>query len=441
MGWSARRWGTIVLVGILASGSIWVAWRSRNAWRARRAMTEVRDEVEAGRHASAARKLTAFLAERPNSDEAAYLLGNSEKARGRDRQAAEAWARVPPDSPFAPRAIQRLMELEVAKGRLAAAEQLVTEAMSDPRIDGSAVSLCLGPIFWIEGRAEESARWVERRWAYLNQRGEGASEKAIDLVRLHIDLWRAPLPVDVVRDRLETLGRLAPGDDRVWLGKANLAIRTRSYDEAERWLDACLRLRPDDVPVWCSRLDWAVAANRVTQAREAMKHLPLDSSSPAQVSRLAAWLAARRGDRATENEALNRLIAIDPTEFTALDRLDELAVERGEPARAKALQDQKVEIERLRARYHKLYQRNQPRRDAAEMARLAELLGLRFEARAFKTLAIAVRPDRGDLRRDLVTLDQRDRTIDQAGRTLAQALAADLTAPGRRSASENSDDP
>ena len=42
------------------------------------------EEVEAGRHATAARMLTAFLAERPGSDEAAYLLGTCEKAAGRD---------------------------------------------------------------------------------------------------------------------------------------------------------------------------------------------------------------------------------------------------------------------------------------------------------------------------------------------------------------------
>jgi hypothetical protein len=41
------------------------------------------------------------------------------------------------------------------------------------------------------------------------------------------------------------------------------------------------------------------------------------------------------------------------------------------------------------------------------------------------TLALAARPDRDDLPRDPATLDQPDRTVDQAGRTLAEALAAD----------------
>ena len=127
---------------------------------------------------------------------------------------------------------------------------------------------------------------------------------------------------------------MAPDDDRVWLGKANLAIRAGSYDEAARWLDACLRRRPEDVPVWRARLDWAVATNRVAEAREAAEHLPAEESTPAQVHRLAAWFAARRGDVESERRALERLIAADPADFAALDRLAELADRDGQPDRA-----------------------------------------------------------------------------------------------------------
>ncbi len=415
----------IVLLAVIVGGPLWGVWRSCNVRRARRALADVKEDVQAGRHATAARKLIAFLADRPDADEAAYLLGTCEKARGRDRAAAEAWARVPPGSRFAPRAIQRLMELEVDGGRFAAAEQLIKRAMDDPRIDASALPLYLGPVYWLQGRIEDAERSIEARWGYCNQRGEGASEKAVDLVRLHIELRRSPLPVEAVRAALEQAGRLTPEDDRVWLGKANLAIRAGWYDQAERWLVACLRCRPGDVPVWRARLNWAVATSRVTEAREALKHLPVEESTPAQVPRLAAWLAARRGDCASERRALERLIAADPVDFAALDRLAVLAVEQGQPTRAAELRHQKTEIDPLQARYQKLYQRNQPLRDAAEMARLAARLGRRFEARAFETLAVVVDPDCDDLRRDLARLDRRDRTIDEAGRTLAEVLAAE----------------
>jgi enediyne biosynthesis protein E4 len=425
MSQGARRWSLNVMLAVIVGGLLWGAWRSWNYRRSRRAMAEAREEVQAGRHATAARQLTAFLAEWPESDEAAYLLGTSEKAQGRDRAAAEAWARVPAGSPFAPRAIQHLMELEIEGGRFAAAEQLIKRAMDDPRNDVSALPLYLGPIYWLQGRIRDAEQSIEARWAFLNERGEGASEKAIDLVRLHIELERSPLPVEQVRAGLEEAGRMAPEDDRVWLGKANLAIRTGLYDQAERWLVACLRRRPGDIPVWLSRLNGAVATNRVSEAREALTHLPVDGSTSAQVPRLAAWLAARRADRDSERRALERVIAADPADFAALDRLALLAVEQGQTSHAVELRRRKTEIEPLQARYQKLYLRNQPVRDAAEMAQLAKRLGRRFEARAFNILAVAVSPDRDDLRRDLDRLDRHDRTIDEAGRTLAEVLAAE----------------
>jgi hypothetical protein len=105
-----------------------------------------------------------------------------------------------------------------------------------------------------------------------------------------------------------------------------------------------------------------------------------------------------------------------------------LAVQGGQPAQAALLRDQKAEIDGLTARYHRLYQRNQPIRDAMEMARLAEQLGRWFEARAFLTVATAVDPGRDALRREVARRGQRARTIPGTGRTLAEVLAADLEA-------------
>jgi tetratricopeptide (TPR) repeat protein len=248
------------------------------------------------------------------------------------------------------------------------------------------------------------------------------------LVRLHLELHWKPVPIEAARSFLDQSERLAPQDDRVWLGKANLAMRVGAYDEAAQWLAACLRRRPEDVPVWRARLDWAVATNRVPDAGDAMKHLPGQESSPAQVQRLTAWLAARRGDRGAERRALERLVAVDPADATAWDRLAELAVLEGQPARAAELRGKTAEIDQLTARYHKLSQRNQPTRDAAEMARLAEQLGLGFEARAFLTVAAAVDPGRDQLRHELAQREPRGRTVDVAARTLADVLAAELEA-------------
>ena len=57
------------------------------------------------------------------------------------------------------------------------------------------------------------------------------------------------------------------------------------------------------------------------------------------------------------------------------------------------------------------------------MARLAERLGRRFEARGFLTLAISEDPEREDLRRDLRRMNQSSATVVEDGRTLAEVLA------------------
>ena len=186
----ARRRGLIVVLAVVAVGLLWGGWSAWEIRRDRKDMADVREEIRAGRHGTAARKLMAILDREPDWDEAAYLLGTCSKARGREKAAAEAWARVPPDSPFAPRAIQGLVELEVEGGRFADAERLVERAMNDPRIDGSGLPLYLGPIYTLQGRIEDAERSVEARWTHLNEHGEGASEKAINLVRLHRELRR-----------------------------------------------------------------------------------------------------------------------------------------------------------------------------------------------------------------------------------------------------------
>ncbi len=421
-----RRWRPILLLAAIAAGVTWGGWRAWDVRRHRRALAEVQEDMDHGRHGTATRKLVALLARWPDSDEALYLLGACERERRRIEAADQAWGRVPPGSPFAARAIQGRLQLQMERGRQADAERIVQAALEDPRIESSGLPILLGPLYCYQGRLEEALRLIEARWDDLDRAGEGDSGEAINLVRAHIGLQQTPVSIAVIRSTLDQAGRLAPEDDRVWLGKANLAIRVGAYDEAARWLESCLRRRPADLPVWRARLDWALATNRVPEVQEALKHLPVEGSTPALVERLAAWLAARRGDDTAERRALERLVAADPAAFAAWDRLAELALWEGQPTRVSELRRQKVDVEQLTARYHELYQRNQPIRDAVTMSHLAEQLGRRFEARAFLTVATAAAPDRHDLRRDLARLRRTDRIIDPTGRTLADVIGAGL---------------
>ncbi len=336
----------------------------------------------------------ALSAWKPDSDEAAYLLGVCEKARGQAQAASQAWERVPPGSPFAARAIQGRMELLIERGRLADAETLITQAMSDPRIDGSGLRLFLGLVYSLQGRVEEGERVIEACWDRLNEAGEGASELAILLVRLHIQLRRETPPVEAVRSFLDQVTRSAPEDDRGWLGKAKLAIRVgivrRGRPLARSLFTAASRRYPglarpaglgdgDPSPRRCAAGAGAFAGRGVNFGR----------------GRAIDGLARRtsRRSRLGAASALERLIAVDPTDFVAFDRLVAIAEKRGKADRAGELRRKKTEIDRLLARYEKLDKRNQTIRDAREMASLAERLGRRFEAKVFLTIAIATDPN------------------------------------------------
>ena len=381
-----RRWVLLsLLCGVALVSGGWAWWTDH---RYQETMEEIEPDILAGRHAIACRKLDKLLSWKTDSNGGiVYLLGSCELARGKTKAAAEAWARVVPGSAFSERAIRGRARLFREAGQYAAAEQLINDAALDPRNDRTALLVLLVPMFSDQGRINEAERLIENHWEHLNALGEGALEPAIKLVRQHVELGTKPAPVETIRATLEQASKLAPDDDRVWLGRANLAIRTGAYDEAERWLDACQRRRPDDVPVWIARLHWAIATKRIDVVKQALTHIPATHSNPAQLCRVNAWLAAQQGDVVAERQQLEFLVAADPAEATALDRLAELAAKDGQPVRAAEIQRKKADIGQALARYRKLHDRKQPIRDAVELARLAEQLGRRFEARVLHAIA------------------------------------------------------
>jgi len=370
-------------------------------------MEEIESEVMAGRYAIACRNIERLLSWKADaSGGITYLLGSCELARGRPQVARDTWKRVVPGSAFWEKAIRGRVRLFQESGQYTAAEQLINDAAEYRRSDRTAVRVQLVPMFTELGRIDEAERLIEDRWEHDNGLGEGALEPAIKLLRQHIELTGKSTPVETVRAVLDRAVRLAPEDDRVWLGQANLAIRTGAYEEAGRLLHACQQRRPDDVPVWRACLNWGIATKRIDVVQEAMTHLPLETLEPSQLHRLNAWLASLRGDGALEHQELEHLLVADPADLTALDRLTQMAEADGKPDRAAELRRKKGEISRLSARYEKLYERKQPIRDALEMAKLAEQLGRIFEARGFLTIALADDPYREDPRRDLNRLSQ-----------------------------------
>jgi enediyne biosynthesis protein E4 len=423
MSQGANRWRPALLLVLATAGLIWGGWKWSQAWRYRNAMARIEEELELGFLSTARKDLVELQKRYPGKDQVAFLLGSCEKALGRPEEAALAWAKVPRDSTFAFHALEGRVELALELGRLSEAEQLVIKTCEDSPITGEDPMILLGAIYCQQGRVNEAMRLIEALWRRHDQAGVAASETAINQLWLYIQLQSNPVGDDTIRTILERAGQVAPDDDRVWLWKAKLAIRTRSYDEAATWIDQCLKRRPNDVAVWRTRLDWAVATNRLEVARAALKYLPAAEFTAAQVEKLAAWFGVQSGDDDAERRSLERLIVADPTDVAAFDRLIELCVKNGQSDVADALRGRKVEIARLVSRYQKLFKRHQPRRDAAEMGRLAEQLGRPFEARAFLTLALAGAPERPESRGALARLAHSGETTIDSTRTLDDVLA------------------
>ena len=188
---SRRRWLAAVVFFVLA-GVAWVGWTWWTVRRYRSSMAEIDAAMAAGRFGLAARNLENLLAWNPSADEAAYALGICEQARGRTREADQAWARVSPGSAFTQRAILARLRLFHDTGRLAAAEQVVIDAANDPRNDGTDLLVLLVPIYSQIGRSGDAEQLVANRWEHLYAQGEATPEQSIKLVRVHMDLtWKA----------------------------------------------------------------------------------------------------------------------------------------------------------------------------------------------------------------------------------------------------------
>ena len=394
--------------------------------RYRVAMAEIESEIMAGRFGLAVRNLDKLLAWKPDPDGGlAYLLGCCEQSRGKNEAAVEAGC--------GSRRVRRTRTVRsrpaCVSSRMAGDSPPAETASSttrpeDPRNDSTALLTLLVPIYEQQGRIDEAERLLEARWERWNELGEGASEPAIKLVRQHIDLTLNPR-----RSRPSAPSSTRPAGwlprtigsgwvERTW--RSGPAPTTRPKRVARR----CLRGRAEDVPVWRARLNWGIATGRIDVVQEALTHLPASESTPAQVHRLKAWLAANRGDVADRTPGAGTPVAhrIRPIRRPSTG-WPNWRRRSGQPARAAELLRKKREIDRLRARYEKLHERKQPVRDAVEMAHLAEQLGRVFEARAFLTLAISEDPDREDLRRNLERLSPGPRKGPEPGQTLAQVLA------------------
>jgi len=413
-----RRWLRVTAAVAALVTLSWGMTRVVAAWRYQAGLDWARREIALGRY-SAARDWLAVRPAPPAGDgEAAYLLGFCERAGGQNDRAAAAWQRVPPSSPFATRAALALTRTLVGDlGRYADAERVLESALrAATGPEETEVRHALSQLYFQEGRRDAMRRLTRAGW-------KRAPRPSVELR----DLWmidNATTQISTVSADIEEAGNRAPGDDRVWLAKANLATLTGRLTEAARLLDRCLGRRPDDPAVWRARLDHAQAAGDDAEARRALAHLPADTLGDAEVESVRAWLADRRGDRDAQRAALQRLLELDPGETRALERLAALAWEAGRTEQANAYRVRKAELDRSKERLLRLLEKGPPSGGYAELARLSEGTGRTFDAIGWWTLAAWSRPNDRDAPEALARL--RGQRVPTAPRPAGETLAVRL---------------
>ncbi|WP_169980159.1 FG-GAP-like repeat-containing protein [Tautonia rosea] len=374
------RWAGLAALGLAGGFGVilWFLLDARNQ-RFEQSLSEARAAVLDGRLATARRQLAELAESRPTHGEALYLLGLCEQQLGNPSRAEEAWQRIPADSPDLGPALVQWAEIDQQRGRLAEAEERLFDAIAIAGAHRPIARWELVRLLRPQGRFNEASRIFR----------DGLAEHPEPIEALKVLYWLDvdPFPVETVRRDLAEAQRLAPDDDRVWLGLAHLATRSGRFDEAKNWLDRCLDRRPNDPVVWRARLDWALAADRPADAAEALTHLPYAPDSEPEILRLRAWFARRNGDRALERSSLEQVDQMTPGQTEVLDRLAALAAEEGRPDDSSRYRAKRARLEQHREDYVALILGDDPLSQAPALAETAEALGRRFDADAWRSLA------------------------------------------------------
>jgi hypothetical protein len=412
-----RRGLSILVVGV---GLVLGSWFGVHAVRERRIRSELRLAklaFRAQRYAEAGARLSRLARSWPRRGEVEYLLGTCEMIEGHTEAALEAWARVPDDAREAQLATLARGRAALKAGHYALAETCLERGIRAGGASGEEARGLLSRVHWITGRRDQYRAYIQRE---------------VERIRDPSDSLRILWSLDFIGDALESLrmvteeaNRTYPADDRVWLALADVETRAGRFAQADTWLARCEQARPDDQAVWRARLEWAQAADRPDEVLRAAAHLPAQNFTQARVLELRAWMAARSGDRQAERSALESMIALEPANSVAVERMADLAAQDGQKERLAELRRRKQAIETQRECYRQLITPPERAARAAELARAAEAVDRRFEAKAWWRIALEREPAlRGEAESALARLARA--TVPRAA---ADGTLADLLGP------------
>ncbi len=408
-----RRWLAIIGLAALTAVLGWLGWWAFWAWRSESELAKIRQLMESDRFREAKRSILRLPSPWANQPELVYRLGVCEHAAGNIPAALAAWSRVEPHTIWSIKAgLARAGTLVGDLGRFSEAEALLENLMRNPGTLRDDVRHTLSELYFWEGRRGAMRRLLERGY-------RSAADPVIELR----DHWRVDNSVTLlekVRWEVDQASRRAPDDDRVWLAKASLATQTGRFAEAREWLNRCTDRRPRDPAVWRARLDWARAAGNLAEARRAMAFVPADDLTEDERLAVRGWLASQLGNAKAEVEALERLVTI-VHDSAALDRLAVLAWDSGQHERARALRRRKAELDAAKDRYRMLLDGSITPALFAELARLAESLGRRFETQGWWSLKARFAPSDQSAAQAIARLaEKRESAPESPQATLAQ---------------------
>ena len=381
-----------ILASAVGAGAVWYRARSR-----RRDLAEAREAMGQGRFGLARERLARLADRWPDDGEALLLLGECERERGRraagsapelgrdaaaelrrGRDAAmSAWSRVPPTSPFYPRAalLRATDWINTSPQKYAPAEEVLVTALAQAppgQADRYEIERATSRLYRFEGRTDDVRRLLRASWCRSPDPAGGLKE-----------LWQldhSPMPVEALQRTLEA----ADGDDdRVWLARGNHAILTGRFTDAADWLDRALKKRPEDPAVWRAKLALARATDDVPGLRAAAGHLPADEFETGAVHSLRAWMAGRLGRDEVERRELADLIQDAPGDTQAIERLAVLRHQAGQKREAEELRRRKAEVDRAQDRIRMILLETKLSEHADELARLCRTLGREFDAQGW----------------------------------------------------------
>jgi tetratricopeptide (TPR) repeat protein len=395
----------IVAVVVLA----WGTARGISTRRYWADLAQAESDYNSGYYGLAQQRLSALAARWPGDGEVQFRLGIVEMARGRRDEALAAWARVAERSTFAARAAALRGQQLTNVGRFAPAEAVLKSALRNSGHDYYEITRVLGRLYRFEGRTEDVRGLLRESWS-----------KSPDPPAILKELWTLDTTPWAMEAWQTALEKADPNDDRVWLGRANLATMTGKFHEAGEWLAACQKRRPDDTAVWRSSLRLAQAAGDGEGIWQALTHLPAESMTETELLALRAFRAPPYG---VKEAVLSVLADIDPGDPIVLERLAAIALSRGRVVEAERLRQRKAEIDRATDRYRKLvlYEKDLAGR-AEELEALCATLGRRFDAWAWSMIRTRCTSGKGPIVPAPVWEDSSHPPAGRAGRTLADLL-------------------